>query len=56
MGSVDAEKHGICRIDYDDPKIRWQLAADEELVLVPGHDPVVWPHLTAQLAAKGGRP
>lgn len=133
--SVDAEKHGFCRIDYDDPRIQWRLAEgdvevapgvscvltpghtpghqsfvvrfdesvggggfvfaadaadlteniDHELpvggvigcdpadtvenirrlkalaegdglVLVPGHDPVVWPRLTEELAAKGGRP
>ena len=133
--SVEAEKHGFCRIDYDDPKVQWRLAdgdvevapgvscvltpghtpghqsfvvrfdesvggggfvfaadaadlteniddelpiggvigcdpadtvenirrlkklaSDEGLMLVPGHDPVVWPRLTEELAAKGGRP
>ena len=133
--SVEAEKHGFCRVDYDDPRVQWRLAdgdvevapgiscvlttghtpghqsfvvrfdesvggggfvfaadaadlteniddelpiggvigcdpadtvenirqlkalaAHEGLVLVPGHDPLVWPRLTEDLAAKGGRP
>lgn len=33
-----------------------QIAAEEGLILVPGHDPHVWPALTASLAASGGRP
>jgi glyoxylase-like metal-dependent hydrolase (beta-lactamase superfamily II) len=131
--SVDAERNGFCRIDYDDPRVIWQLAdgdaeiapgvstvltpghtpghqsfvvrfdesvggggfvfaadaadltenielelpiggvigcdpadtvenirrlkklaSSEGLTLVPGHDPVVWPALTADLAARGG--
>jgi len=131
--SVEAERHGFCRVDYDDPRLVWDLAdgdaeiapgvstvltpghtpghqsfvvrfddsvggggfvfaadaadltenitdelpiggvidcdpadtvenirrlkdlaARDGLLLVPGHDPVVWPELTATLAAAGG--
>ncbi len=44
--SVEAERNGYCRIDYDDPKVIWKLAdGDTEVapgisaVLTPGHTP-----------------
>jgi glyoxylase-like metal-dependent hydrolase (beta-lactamase superfamily II) len=44
--SVEAERNGYCRIDYDDPRIDWYLAdGDVEVapgvstVLTPGHTP-----------------
>jgi glyoxylase-like metal-dependent hydrolase (beta-lactamase superfamily II) len=133
LHSVEAERNGMCRIDFDDPKVMWRradgdaelapgvsailtaghtpghqsfvvrldesvggggfvfaadaadltenitaelpiggvigcdppdtvenirrlktLARNDGLTLVPGHDPIVWPHLTAQLADNGG--
>ncbi len=42
----DAERHGFCRVDYDDPAIDWRLSAgDTEIgpgvstILTPGHTP-----------------
>jgi glyoxylase-like metal-dependent hydrolase (beta-lactamase superfamily II) len=31
-----------------------KLAAEKDYVLVPGHDPVVWPRLTGEFAARFG--
>lgn len=44
--SIEAERNGYCRVDYDDPKVIWNLAdGDAEVapgvstVLTPGHTP-----------------
>ncbi len=42
--------------DTVEPIRRLKAIAEEEgLVIVPGHDPEVWPALTGELAARGGR-
>jgi glyoxylase-like metal-dependent hydrolase (beta-lactamase superfamily II) len=50
--SPGPESNGIFRVDFDDPaqirKLK-RIAADRGYLLVPGHDPVVWPALSAQL-------